>query len=301
MPIQQNRHAATPGMTHPAFHLFSCAMNPSLRLAALLVVAATTLAGCAATPSAPVTPARIDALLPTDVILLGEQHDAADHQRIHRAVVERLAAQGQLAAVVLEMAEQDTTTAGLPRDAGEAAVQTALRWRTDGWPWPAYGPVVMAAVQAGVPVLGANLPRNALRDAMKNEAMDAALTPASWKKQQENIRTGHCDLLPETQMVPMARAQVARDVAMARTAAGAARPGQVVVVLAGSGHVQRGLGIPQHLPPALRSQAVRLLAGAGDEAAASGFDAVWTTPPLPPKDYCAEMREAFKARAPTAR
>lgn len=271
-------------------------MNPLLRLAALfLVAAAATLAGCATTPSAPVAPARIDALLPTDVILLGEQHDAADHQRIHRAVVEHLAARGQLAAVVLEMAEQGTTTASLPRDAGEAAVQAALRWGADGWPWPAYGPAVMAAVHAGVPVLGANLPRSSLRDTMKNEALDAVLTLASWQKQQENIRTGHCGLLPEAQMAPMARAQVARDVAMAQTAAGAARLGQVVVVLAGSGHVQRDLGIPQHLPPPLRSQAVRLLAGTDGDTALPGFDAVWATPPLPPKDYCADMREAFKA------
>lgn len=274
---------------------FHHAMTYPLRLAALLLVV-TTLAGCAAkaTPSAPVAPARIDALLPTDVILLGEQHDAADHQRIHRTVVEHLAARGQLAAVVLEMAEQGTSTAGLPRDAGEPAVQAALRWGADGWPWPAYGPAVMAAVHAGVPVLGADLGRSGLRDAMKNEALDTALTLASWQKQQENIRAGHCGLLPQAQMAPMARVQVARDRAMARTAAGAVRPGQVVVVLAGSGHVQRDLGIPQHLPAPLRSQAVRLLAGSDGDTAAEGFDAVWATPPLPPKDYCADMREAFK-------
>ena len=52
------------------------------------------LLACAAKPEAPVlhnltgaallqTNARLDALLPADVLLLGEQHDAPEHQVIH--------------------------------------------------------------------------------------------------------------------------------------------------------------------------------------------------------------------------
>ncbi len=243
-------------------------------------------------------PAQLDAVLPADVVLLGEQHDAAEHQRIQREVVEALAGRQQLAAVVIEMAEQGAGTAGLPSDANEAVVQTALRWESTGWSWSVYGPVVMAAVRAGVPVLGANLARSSMRNAMKDAALSARLAPASWQKQQDLIRDGHCGLLPEAQLPAMARVQVARDVAMAQTVAGAVRPGQVVLVLAGSGHVQRELGIPQHLPLQLRVKAVRLLADAGPDTPVPGFDAVWRTPPTPPKDYCAELREAFKAPPP---
>lgn len=60
---------------------------------------------------------RVDALLPTDVILLGEQHDAPDHQRLQREVVLNLARRGQLAALAIEMAEQGRSTAALARDA----------------------------------------------------------------------------------------------------------------------------------------------------------------------------------------
>src|SRR3989344_3795515 len=92
------------------------------------------LAGCASTgttpPSTPLAawPDRLQALLPTDVLLLGEQHDAPEHQP-------------------------------LQRDATDAQAQAALQWNDAAWPWKAYGPVVMAAVAAGVPVLGGNLPR----------------------------------------------------------------------------------------------------------------------------------------------
>ncbi len=64
------------------------------------------------------------------------------------------------------MAEEGSSTAHLDRTATEAQVQTALSWNDKGWPWSAYGPAVMAAVRAGVPVLGANLPRARMKDAM---------------------------------------------------------------------------------------------------------------------------------------
>jgi uncharacterized iron-regulated protein len=95
------------------------------------------------------------------LLFFGEQHDQPDQQRQVAAEVQALAARGELAAVVLEMAEQPHRTSALPRDAGEAAVREARQWK--GWPWEPYAPVVMNAVRAGVPVLGGNLPRSAMR------------------------------------------------------------------------------------------------------------------------------------------
>lgn len=251
------------------------------------------LAGCAATPythNRPPTPARLQALGPTDLLLLGEQHDAPEHQQIHAEVVQTLAQQGRLAALALEMADAGTSTAGLPRDASEDAVQKALQWNDQGWPWSHYGPAVMAAVHAGVPVLGANLPRARMRDAMADATLDARLPPPALLAQQDAIRTGHCHLLPETQTLPMTRIQVARDVSMARTLEQAAQPGQVVVLMAGAGHVDRSLGVPQHLHAALTHKVVGLRAGGarpGDSTAL--FDSIWVTKPIEPKDYCADF------------
>ena len=249
---------------------------------------ATALLGGCATPA----PNRTSLLLPADAILLGEQHDAPDHQRIHLEVVEVLAAQGQLAALVLEMAEQGHSTAALPRNACAADVQAALAWNDAGWPWAAYGPVILAAVHAGVPVLGANLPRALMRGAMANQRLDGELPGPALKAQQQAIRLGHCGLLPESQVGPMTRVQIARDQAMAQTLQAAAIPLKTVVLLAGSGHVDPSLGIPQYLPKNFVSKTVLLQAKPVQLAPKIivNFDSTWTTPSIPPIDYCGDLK-----------
>ena len=100
------------------------------------LIATGALAGCASTgttpPSTPLAawPDRLQALLPTDVLLLGEQHDAPEHQRLQRETVLWLAAKGQLAAVVMEMAESGHSTQALPRDATDAQAQAACNGTT---------------------------------------------------------------------------------------------------------------------------------------------------------------------------
>ncbi len=252
-----------------------------------VLLATALLVGCAS-----VVPNRTLALLPADAILLGEQHDAPDHQRIHLEAVQALAAHSQLAALVLEMAEQGHSTTGLPASASATEVQTALHWNDTGWPWAAYGPAVMAAVHAGVPVLGGNLPRAQMRAAMAHTQLDGALPGPALKAQQQAIRLGHCGLLPEGQIGPMTRIQIARDQAMAQTLQAATMPGKTVLLLAGAGHVDRGLGIPQYLPENLRSKAVLLQVEPAQEAPKSivNFDSIWRTPRIPPTDYCATIQ-----------
>jgi uncharacterized iron-regulated protein len=235
-------------------------------------------------------------LLPADALLLGEQHDAPAHQRIQQQVVLALAAQGQLAALVLEMANQGGSTRGLPVQATEADIQTALRWDERAWPWGSYGPAVVSAVRAGVPVLGANLPMSALRATMGDSSLDQRLPSAALAEQQQRIRTGHCDMLPESQIAPMTRMQVARDRAMAQTITEAAQAGRTVVLLAGHGHVTPALGVPQHLPLTFKAKTVLLHASQGDSAIESiaNFDLVWPTGPIPLRDYCAEFKATRK-------
>ncbi len=260
------------------------------------------LVSCASPPEAPVlrpmtaqaqavTAARIDALLPTDVLLLGEQHDASEHQLIHQQVIALLAQRGLLAAVALEMVDAGMSTAKLHPSSTEQQTQNALKWNDKSWPWQAYGPAVMTAVRAGVPVLGANLPRDLMRPTMSDSTLDGQLPGPALKAQQQLIRTGHCNLLPENQITPMTRIQIARDIKMAETLSHTALPGKVVVLLAGSAHTDRLLGVPQHLPAGLNTKAVRLRAGdAAESDKADAFDAVWATPALPEKDYCAAFK-----------
>ncbi|MEO8858597.1 MAG: ChaN family lipoprotein [Burkholderiaceae bacterium] len=243
--------------------------------------------------SQPSISSRIDALLPADIILFGEQHDAPQHHVLERALVLGLTRRGQLAALALEMAEKGRSTATLARDASETAVQTALQWDASGWNWSDYGPVVMAAVRGGVPVLGANLPRADMRAAMVEATLDNQLGADSLAQQRDNIRSGHCFLLPESQIAPMTRIQIARDAAMAKTLVAAVRPGKTVLLVAGGGHVLRNLGVPQHLPSTLHTKVVLAVAGEAASGTAASVDAVWSTPPVPPVDHCAELRKSM--------
>jgi uncharacterized iron-regulated protein len=204
------------------------------------------LCACAATQAAP-------DVTGVDALLIGEQHDAKAHPGVQQRWVRSLAERGALGAVALEMAERGTSTAGLPPNAGEDQVRAALEWGRsgNGWPWERYGPAIMAAVRAGVPVLGANLPREQQRAAMQDETLERLLPASALQAQQQAIRRGHCDLLPEHQVLPMTRVQIARDLAMATTISAQAASGKTVVLLAGSGHVLPQLGVPQHLPQQL--------------------------------------------------
>ena len=267
------------------------------RLAGLAAAAwlAAALAGCASSSA----PARdwtqqLQRWSDAPSVLLGEQHDAAAHQAWQQATVQQLATQERLAALVIEMAPRTGSTASLARDASEDAVQQALQWQDAAWPWPRYRGVVMAAVRAGVPVLGGNLPRADMKQAMRNQNLDTHLPPEAWQRQLDAIREGHCGLLPDTQLAPMARIQLARDASMAEVARAAVKPGKTVLLVAGRGHVLRGVGIPTWLPEAAGAKVAVAQAGETSVAQASDVDWLQKTDALPAKDHCAELREKFR-------
>ena len=239
-------------------------------------------------------------LLPTDVLIVGEQHDVAQHQRLHLAVVQQLAQEHRLGALALEMASAGSSTESLSTWAPESEVQTALHWQNEAWPWAAYGPAVMAAVRAGVVVKGANLPANRLREAMKEAALDGLLSGPALKAQQQAIRLGHCGLLPESQIRPMTRVQIARDISMAQTVASLVKAGKTVVLLTGNGHAERTLGVPLHLPRNLTSKVVLLQANQGPQATHSvaNFDQTWATEAAPATDYCADLEASHALPTP---
>ncbi|WP_295983700.1 ChaN family lipoprotein [uncultured Variovorax sp.] len=281
-----------------------------LLLLLLPLAAAAALAGCSAfqslttpgaeAPDAPVA-RRVAALQPVDALLIGEQHDAPEHHAIEREAVEALAARGHLAALALEMAEEGRSTAQLAPTATEAQVQAALDWSDKAWPWASYGPAVMAAVRAGVPVVGANLPRSRMKNAMADVSLDVQLNGEAFSAQQDAVRDGHCRMLPEAQIVPMTRIQVGRDRAMAQAIVKARKPGQTVLLIAGAGHVVRTLGVPQHLPDDVKIATVRVLAAPASAAGpeTGDYDRIWRTPPLPEKDYCAEFKRQARPQPKT--
>lgn len=234
--------------------------------------------------------------------LLGEQHDHPDHHAVQAWIVGALAARSQLAALALEMADAGKRFDG-PRDASEDAVRARLAWNDAGWPWRLYRGPVMAAVRAGVPVVGVNLPQQSMRATLEQTRWDSSVPPAVRQRIIDDVIDSHCGLLPAAQAPAMARIQFARDDSMAAGCLRLAMPGKTVVLLTGSFHANRTQGIALHLaahaarvplgvsqPPAVFSL---LLQGLGPDTPAElpdGFDAVWFTPGTPPVDHCAELR-----------
>ena len=304
--------------------LSSSFVRPLLRhtLGALLVGAA--LAGCAHRPPSATGaqwPLVLRTVLPADVLLLGEQHDDPEHQRMQHEAVKWLAIRNQLGAVVLEMAERGTSTAALPTSATPVQVQSALQWQEAAWPWEKYSPAIMEAVRAGVPVLGGNLPRTQARSAMRDQSLDQALPPEALERQREAIREGHCHLLAQAQVPGMTRIQIARDKAMAQTLVDAHRsPGTTALLITGAGHTLRTAGVPVHLPKNLSVRIVVALqqkapaaAGAPSDTPAdqsppnaqataeavnrlvpADADLVWTSPWRDAPDHCEALRQQLK-------
>ena len=263
------------------------------------------LPGCALQP--PSTPAdsawqaELERWPASDALLLGEQHDAPEHQRWEADSVRWLAERGRLAALVIEMAEAGTGTDGLPPDANAAQVYAALRWNEAAWPWERYRAVVMAAVAAGVPVRGGNLPRSRMRAAMQDEALDGHLPPAALALQRNAIEEGHCGLLPADRVMPMVRIQLARDASMAQVVQQARQEGRTVLLAAGWGHVRRDLGVPTWLPANFNAKVAIAQAGQARAAIESEANYIHPTPALAPRDHCAELRARPPGRVPAAK
>ena len=233
---------------------------------------------------------------PPSILLLGEQHNAPEHALWARQTVETLQKSDRVAALVMEMADAGFNTRQLPSDATDIQVQTALQWNNMGWPWERYGPIVMAAVQSGVPVFGGNLARSSMSAVMQENRWDQHLPTAQWEAQRTAIRTGHCDLLPDSQITPMARIQLAKDESMARTALAHLQPNKTVLLLAGKGHVWRNIGIPTWLPQGVSSKVAVAQAKSHATPVPSEYEWLVQTPALPDTDHCQALRERWKQR-----
>lgn len=239
---------------------------------------------------------QVQSLPSTEIVLLGEQHDAAEHQELARLSLVALASAKRVSALVLEMADFGFSTEGMPLQSTEQAVQQRLQWNDAGWPWARYGPVVMQAVRAGVPVVGANLPRSQMGAVMRDAEWDMKVPSPVLRDHRERMVSGHCGLLPQAQVPAMARIQIARDAQMAQTAKHWVRQGQTVLLLAGAEHVKKDRGIPLMLAPnpGPSVAVVWMKAGTDAEPEPALADLTWPTPPVPYKDHCAALAKSIR-------
>ena len=132
-----------------------------------------------------------------------------------------------------------------------------------------------------------------LNDWLKEHGYDKPVPDAVLQPQVEEVRTGHCGMLPDDMLAPMATAQVARDVAMADVlqAALAAHP-DGVVLLAGNGHVRRDFAVAYWLRE--RGIAADTVGFVEDAGEAAHFDRAEVVPPFARPDPCAKFKPPAK-------
>ncbi|KIK89013.1 iron(III) ABC transporter [Pseudomonas koreensis] len=230
-------------------------------------------------------------------VIIGEQHDNADHHAAQLWLLQSLGEQRPQGSLLLEMLTPDQQpkvdqvhqTAAPPTD-----LPTALAWQ-DGWDWKLYGPIVRFVLTQSYPLLAANLDDSEIRafyrqpPALSGVRSNAATVKATLLEQ---ISDSHCGLLPKSQMPAMLAIQQQRDRRMAERLLAAPTP---AMLLAGAWHARKDAGVSLHVLDLGAAQAptVLMLAEQGAEVSAVMADYVWYTPATPAQDYCAQMRKQF--------
>lgn len=262
-----------------------------------------------------VTPAALGSQLAgARYVLLGERHDNPDHHRIQAAVVRALVAAGRRPAIAFEMFSADDAEAiarhlaAAPRDA--AGLGVAVGWARSGWPsWTLYQPIVQTALDAGLPIVAANLAPRTARALARGDrkalpaglaeryALDRPLPGGGQAALAAEIDASHCGHLPGDRIAGMVLAQRARDASLADSMMSAARDGAVLI--AGAGHVRSDRGVPVYVRARDPGAGIAVLAPVEvqdewtrpvDYAAAPGgrlpYDWVWFTPRMADVDPC---------------
>jgi uncharacterized iron-regulated protein len=243
------------------------------------------------------------------VVLLGEVHDNRAQHAIRAAALRRLLEDGSRPAIAFEQfdrerqADIDRARREAPppgRTPAEHLIEQAKPAR--GWDWSLYRPFVELALEFDLPIVAANLSRaDAMRVATQGfaavfdegtrrraalDALPAALVAAH----ERAVDDGHCNRMPADALPAMARAQIARDFALAE----AIRPhfARGVVLLTGNGHARTDIGVPFFLSDSERARTIAIGLLEEDKAEAdwrSRFDVAFSTPAQPREDPCASL------------
>lgn len=263
----------------------------------LALAMSVSLAACAAPAGAPLQ-------LRQPVVLLGEVHDNAAQHALRLEAFKALLDGGARPALAMEQLDRDKQPAldaalAAPSPTPDAVIAAA---GGPSWQWDFYRPFIALALQRGLPIVAANVPRDEARRLMKDGlaagGFDAAVPDAVLKAHTADIEASHCGMLDAATAGRMALAQVARDQFMARVLQQHAQRG--VVLLAGNGHVRTDVGAPLWLAPAVRqrSEAIGVLEQGDTQTA---FDRRVFTAVQQRPDPCERMRRPAQPRDPETR
>jgi uncharacterized iron-regulated protein len=292
----------------------SVASIASVASVAWLLALPALLAACATAPPALDAQQLAAELQRRPNVLLGEVHDNRAQHAVRAQALQLLMERGVRPALAFEQFDRDKQAALDAARTGELPAGTA---RVDhliaqagarGWDWPLYRPYLELALQYDLPIVAANLSRadatRATRDGVAAVFDEAARTRMALDRlpealidgQAEAVNRGHCDLLSPDAARRLARAQIARDAALAEAIRPHLAPaGRGVILFTGNGHARNDIGVPFFLTTEERARTLTI--GLIEEAfvrdasaLTKRFDARFVSPTQERPDPCEQLR-----------
>jgi uncharacterized iron-regulated protein len=207
-------------------------------------------------------------------VLLGETHDHPDHHRLQGEIIASLSSTPPGPAVAYEMLDPASQTRidefVAARSGDVDAFAQLVAWADSGWPeWSLYRPAFEPVIEAGLPILAAQFPREQSRrfmseglamlppETVTRYGLEQALPSELLEPALDEMFASHCEQVAREQLTPMVEIQRIRDAVMADALLrGAEQQGRAVLV-AGTGHT-RASGVPRLLLMAGQEQAAVL-------------------------------------------
>ena len=227
-------------------------------------------------------------------VIIGEQHDQLSHHQIEQWLLQQLQGQRPQGSVLLEMlnpdqqAKVDKVKPWLRTDpvVRPEHVAELLAWQPN-WKWAQYGDLVMTVMRAPYPVWSANLDRSEIKQmfidkpAVQGKHSNLANDGKVHDKLKDIIRVMHDNQIDEPRLAAMLSVQQQRDRRMAERLLAAPAP---AVLIAGTYHAHKDLGVPLHVQDLTGGPAplVLVLAQQGAAVQAPQADFVWFTPLVAP-------------------
>jgi uncharacterized iron-regulated protein len=193
-------------------------------------------------------------VLKHNLILLGETHSNPDHHILQAQIIKTLVDAGSAPKIVMEMLEYDER---LVNESSHEALSQALQASSPRWDWPLYEPITHIVQRKQLPLWGGNLDDATLDTIRQQKSCQFSLagktmnicqalpTPAV-ELIKQLIYASHCEYMPLQHTQGMANAQIAKDMAFTNKLVSAGLHDKAVLI-AGSVHVRKDIGVPVHL------------------------------------------------------
>lgn len=237
------------------------------------------------------------------VLLLGEVHDNPQGHKLRYEELKRRVDGGWRPVIAMEQFDHEDQE--LLDEAQKGCLDAGCVIRVmskKGWDWQQYYPVIQLALDRHLPLVAVNLSRTnaskVVRDGVAS-SFDAKTVAeyrlgepisADWRKAQEReIRTGHCNMLPDMMVPGMVDAQMARDIWMAKLIRD--QQPRDVVLIAGNGHVRKDIGVPRWLNAVGTKLTVKTVGYVEGGGMKEQFDEVRSLPAQKRPDPCAKFKK----------